>query len=226
MPGVPLTPEQEELRDSVKEKVDEFNRELEKGSAATPLGTLRMGDLIPEMAPMAHELHMSLKDSGTEPKHHRYMYENRRVLPDDPEFYAHIHPVQDLLAFIDDVNANDDPVDVTIGEEFEFKVWSNRWGHYDQYRITRTGTGWRVEHIVINGDCDKTADPFLYANFDQDSINYPHDLGFYMELLWEKAHDEGLLKKQVQAGLNDLAEWVSIVERATPDLEVWGKENG
>lgn len=29
------------------------------------------------MARKAHELHMSLKDSGHEPKHHKYMVENR-----------------------------------------------------------------------------------------------------------------------------------------------------
>lgn len=59
---------------------------------------------------------MSLKNSGCEPKHHKYMLENRGVPVEDVEFYNHIHPVDDLLKFIDDVNANDDPEDTTIGE--------------------------------------------------------------------------------------------------------------
>lgn len=33
--------------------------------------------LYDEMARKAHELHMSLKDIGHEPKHHKYMIENR-----------------------------------------------------------------------------------------------------------------------------------------------------
>lgn len=44
------------------------------------------------------------------------MLENRGVPVEDVEFYNHIHPVDDLLKFIDDVNANDDPEDTTIGE--------------------------------------------------------------------------------------------------------------
>lgn len=71
--------------------------------------------LYDEMARKAHELHMSLKDSGHEPKHHKYMIENRRCTPDDVRFYRHVHPVHDLLAFIDDVHINDNSKDKTIG---------------------------------------------------------------------------------------------------------------
>lgn len=44
------------------------------------------------------------------------MLENRGVPVEDIEFYNHIHPVDDLLKFIDDINANDDPEDTTIGK--------------------------------------------------------------------------------------------------------------
>lgn len=73
------------------------------------------------MARKAHDLHMSLKDSGHEPKHHKYMIENRRCTHDDVRFYRHVHPVQDLLAFIDDVHINDNSKDKTIGKTFTLK---------------------------------------------------------------------------------------------------------
>lgn len=71
---------------------------------------------------------MSLKVSGNEPKHHKYMLENRVVPVEEIEFYNHIHPVDDLLKFIDDINANDDPEDTTIGKKFTLKIYTRRWG--------------------------------------------------------------------------------------------------
>lgn len=55
------------------------------------------------------------------------MLENRGVSVEDIEFYNHIHPVDDLLKFIDDVNANDDPEDTTIGKKFTLKIYTRRW---------------------------------------------------------------------------------------------------
>lgn len=102
------------------------------------------------MAETAHELHMSLKSSGYEPKHHKYMLENRGVSVEDMEFYNHIHPVDDLLKFIDDVNADDDPEDTTIGEKFTLRIYTRRWGHYDHYSMTRTKNGWNFKEMLIS----------------------------------------------------------------------------
>lgn len=102
------------------------------------------------MAETAHELHMSLKSSGYEPKHHKYMLENRGVSVEDMEFYNHIHPVDDLLKFIDDVNANDDPEDTTVGEKFNLRIYTRRWGHYDHYSMTRTKNGWNFKEMLIS----------------------------------------------------------------------------
>ncbi|MBN3346146.1 hypothetical protein CF050_04455 [Clostridium botulinum] len=165
------------------------------------------------MAQAAHELHMSLSPS---PKHHKYMIKNRGLDPKDPEFYYHIHPVEDLLKYLDDTSANDDPQDQTINEEFDLPVYSRRWGHKDIYTIVRCENGWEVTFNAINGLCDKSGNPVLLKILDHDFINYPHDLGGYLEFLWNQANENGLSHEEVQTALYDLGRWISTCESNTP----------
>jgi hypothetical protein len=104
----------------------------------------------------------------------------------------------------------------------ELRVFTRRWGHDDVYTVVRTGTGWTVNHVAIGGDCDRTGAPFLYANFEQDSVKYPHDIGVALERLWEHAGEQNLTDAQIQPHLNQLGEWISICERATPEGDVFG----
>lgn len=97
-----------------------------------------------------------------------------------------------------------------------FKVFSRRWGHDDTYRIKRTRQGWLVEHMSINGDCDKEGKPVLYENFSQDSINWPSGLPSAMETLWDYAEKHNLTDDQLQDHLDQLANWVSTCERSQP----------
>ncbi|QRN85660.1 hypothetical protein JR334_12040 [Clostridia bacterium] len=170
-----------------------------------------------EMAQSAHDLHMMLKERGYEPKHHRYMYENREVPVENLEFYNHIHPVEDLIAFINDMDANNDPEDSTIGEKFKLKIYTRRWNHYDTYSLTRTVGGWDLEAIATynSGNCDKKGDPFLYKVLDHDMVSYPYNIGDLLEWIWEKAY-EGLEKNDVQKAINELGEWISLCEKNVP----------
>lgn len=133
----------------------------------------------------------------------------------------HVHPVEDLLAFIEDVHANDEPEDKTLGIEFEFCVYSRRLKSEDSYQIIRTEVGWYVNNISIGGQCNKGGIPFLFNNFDHDSIEYPVGLDGWLEWLWERAALQGLTKEQVQDSLNKLAGWVSNTERSAPSGGVW-----
>jgi integron cassette protein len=178
-------------------------------------------EIINKLGALAHDLHESLAARGYEPHHHRYMLENRGVAPSSPQFYRHIHPVEDLIKFTYDPRANDDPEDVTIGQEFLFKVFSRRWGHEDAYRVKRTTTGWHISHISIGGSCDKSGRPFLFENLRHDSIDYPSTLGDRMEWLWEKTQDLGLSAEAVQQELNKLADWVSKTEKSSPNDGIW-----
>lgn len=172
--------------------------------------------LYNEMAKKAHELHMSLKDSGHEPKHHKYMIENRGCTPDDVRFYEHVHPVQDLLAFIDDVHINDNSKDKTIGKTFTLKFFTRRWQYIEHYKITRTEKGWDIKVLGDSYSSNKSMSPELNHLLDNDGVCYPKDINLFFEWLWDKAAEEGLTKAKVQSAINKLSKWISECEEKAP----------
>ena len=207
--------EQEELRT----RVEELLSEVKKRFYAEKFNIKEDEDkeIWDEMVDKAARLHVLVK-----PKHHKYMIKNRGFSPDDPKFYNHIHPIEDLLAFIDDPHANDDPEDQTIGHDFSINVFNRRWGHDDTINIKRTEIGWYISAMALTpGDSNKRGEPRLYEILDHDSINYPEELPGYMEWLWERAKEDGLSHEQVQESLNQLASWISICEKNSPD-GIWG----
>lgn len=214
--SIEITAEEQALRDYIEERVIKADSAFHEGRLGRDLDKW-----ILEAGSKAHELHLSLKARGLEPKHHAYMIENREMAADHPDFYMHFHPLEDLLKFLNDPDANHDPEDQSIGVEFTFSVYSKRWGHDDTYKITRTEVGWDVRHLKIGGPCDKEGRPFLFENFRQDNIQHPADLSGWMEWLWNQAEEKGLSQEQVQEGLQQLADWVSAVERDTPTGDLW-----
>lgn len=209
MAAVKLNQEQENLKNLIEEKMALIKRSFETDIDKDPR------ELIDEMALSAHKLHMSLEPK---PKHHRYMIENRGMQPEHPDFYKHIHPVEDLLAYIENDTANDDPEDQTIGQAFTLSVFSRRWGHNDTYGLVRTSTGWDIGFMGSSSTirCDKKGYPNLYKRLEHDSINYPEDLKGYIEYLWNAAQIKGLSKEEVQKCLDDIGEWISMCEKMTP----------
>lgn len=212
MSGVALNSEQENLRKIVEENLSKLRADIH-GRNRSYEETQKM---FAEMGAAAHELHMLLKAQGIEPVHHRHMIKNRGMQPTDKKFYEHIHPAEDLLDFIKDVHANDDPVDQTMDHDFEFNVYTRRWGHEDCYQIKRISTGWHIRAGVYNGDCNKEAKPVLFEVLRHESVNYPKSLPGYFDWLWERAEEDGLTHDEVQNALNDLAEWVSSCEKSSP----------
>ena len=108
--------------------------------------------------------------------------------------------------------------------EYKLKGYSRRRGHDETYTIEKTDTGWKVNHIrrnVDDGNSDKQGIPYLFKVLDQDSINYPADLGEYMEYLWEQATIKEMSEKEIQEYLDDLGTWIQIVERASPKGTFW-----
>jgi hypothetical protein len=213
---IQLTEDEEAIKAKIVDHVENLRRAFTEGQIGEPVR-----NEIFEAGKLSHELHMKLKKRKLEPKHHGYMVKNRDMKASDPDFYMHFHPIEDLLKFLEDSNANDDPVDQTIGADFEFRVFSRRWNHDDVYRMKRTKTGWHVDHLAIGGQCDAGGRPFLFQNFDQDSISYPSGLEFRMEWLWQQAAEKGLSKQEVQHALQQLADWVSETERAAPFNGIW-----
>ncbi len=176
---------------------------------------------ISEMGAQAHELHTLLAARGHVPKHHKHMLKNRKVAPDDREFYNHLHPVEDLLRFIANPHANDDPVDVTVGSEFQFQVYGRRWGNDETFYVTRTQSGWTFRHLheVSTGRdarIGRKGGTGLFQLLDHESINYPEELPGYFEWLWEQAAEQGLPQAKVQEAISNLAEWISVCEKNSP----------
>lgn len=219
---VPLDERERVLRDELGEFVKKyyFKSDREENGDSDSVQDLVLPPLS-EMAQKAHELHVYLKDKGYEPVHHNYMLKNRVVPPEDTEFYNHIHPIEDLLKFIDDPNANKDPEDVTIGEKFTFRVFSHLWGHNDTYHLTRTKDGWTVRFRESSIPSDRGGHPGLYYQFDHDDIDYPRNLPYMLRWLWDRARDKGLTKEQVQEAIDELANWISEIEKQSPKGEVW-----
>ena len=215
--SIELEADEQVLLEDIKTKLAQVRKAYE----GFPPKETNVPELFQEIGDKAHQLHIALRERDHEPKHHAYMIKNRDMLSDDPEFYMHIHPIEDLLAFIKDPHANDDPEDLTIGHEFTFTVYSRRWGHDDLYRLTRTETGWDVQMTTHSGPCDKTGRPFLYSNFTNDSVFYPAELEGYLEWLWLRAADQGLTHEHIQEALDKLAKWVKATTDSAPSGGVW-----
>ncbi len=214
MEPVQLSPEQEALRNRLRERLDDIRARLRSNKDVDPSEIEHLGQ-------DAAKLHASLKRDGIVVRHHKYMVKNRGMDPDHPDFYMHIHPVEDLLSFIEDQSANEDPEDLTLDHEFTFEVYSRRWGHKDTYRLTRTKTGWIVKHMQEvragrDGRVGSRPGTGLFRYLDHDSINYPADLPGYLEWLWVCAAEDGLSPSEVQEALQTLADWVSVVEQESP----------
>ncbi len=202
----------EELKLEVRKMLDSVKDLLIK-KRSWDMQKKEHAELWKKMVDKAFELHQLVH-----PKHHKYMIENRGCTPDTREFYNHIHPIEDLLAYIEDPHANNDPEDITLGAEFELKIYIRRWGHYDSYELKRTKNGWYIGHLSkpMSGDCDTSGYPFLYENLKHDSVNYPKDLPGYLEWLWEQAAERGMTEVEVQNSINALGEWISVCEKNSP----------
>lgn len=113
-------------------------------------------------------------------------------------------------------------VSITKDTEFHLRVYSNRWKNEDAYRIWKTDTGWEIKHLAINGPTKPSGEPTLFMNLSQDYISYPHNLGDFMEWLWEQI-DTGEINTadEVQEKLNDIGRWISACETNIPKWKGW-----
>ena len=117
---------------------------------------------------------------------------------------------------------------MSLNEDCVLKIFSERWDgetgkgaerkgtNWDEYKIKRIKKGWYIEHIVINGECDKSGEPYLYQNLRQDYISYPQDLPIFMESLWETVKTEKLNQKQLQRELDKFSKWINECEMNKP----------
>lgn len=109
-----------------------------------------------------------------------------------------------------------------MDNEFNFNIYSRRWGHDDYYSIILTDNGWNFSATAthLSGECDKKGNPFLFNTLEHESINYPKELDEYLEHLWYQVKEQGLNQEEIQNALNALAEWISLCEKSSP-MGLW-----
>jgi hypothetical protein len=221
---IKLNPDEEDLFNKINESVrllHDYYRGLSQQKASQDTEESieeKIHKIRSEMAPNAHDLHMKLKGRGIEPKHHKYMLKNRRVPVEDKEFYNHIHPVEDLIAFINDPDTNKGE-DSTMGESFDFSVFTRRWGRYNQYKLMRTERGWKISGLGSTTANEikenRKGYPYINEELQHDWVTYPYNFGDYLEKVWNSAA-EGADKDEVQQALNSIAKWISSCEMSSP----------
>lgn len=169
--------------------------------------------LIAQGIDLAKELHWKYL-----PIYDEQMIVNRNYLPEDiSNYYDHYHAIEDLYEYIFKINRielKDKNGDETLNKELNFKVYTARWNGYDSYRIKRTIYGWYVAHISIDGPSTKGGEGTLFENLDHDSVFYPRKgVSSALEKLWKLADDGEIDFQELQRRLQEIADWISDVER-------------
>ena len=105
--------------------------------------------------------------------------------------------------------------------QFDFRVYNRRHNNEITYTLTHTATGWHVQHIAINGESKPDGTPIVYANFEQDFINYPSSFGSFLEHIWSSLKSGEISNSDAQEKVQELANWVSACERSQPEWKGW-----
>jgi len=155
---------------------------------------------------------------GRLPILNKYLMINSSRIPEDNviDFYDHYDM---LYAMLKDIRGEGECMttkgDETLDKKMTFSVYTRRWGHNDTYRVQRTVDGWNVGHIAIGGACEKDGTRALFQNLNHDSVFYPEDgIKYAMTELWEQADEGTLTLDELQVRLQQIADWISMVEKA------------
>jgi len=90
---------------------------------------------------------------------------------------------------------------------------------YQTLIVEVTMTGWNVKNFP-NGRSDPNGQGGIIMNLDRDFVNFPPQAGDYLEWLWLQINSGKITgHDEIQQKLNDLSEWISICEKATPNWE-------
>lgn len=165
--------------------------------------------LIAQGVDLAKELHWKYL-----PIYDEQMIVNRNYLPEDiSNYYDHYHAIEDLYEYIFKINRielKDKNGDETLNKELNFKVYTARWNGYDSYTVQRKIYGWDVDHNPSTKDGEGS----LFDNLNHDSVFYPQKgISFALENLWKLADDGEIDFKELQRRLQEIADWISDVER-------------
>ncbi len=101
----------------------------------------------------------------------------------------------------------------------KLKYYTRRREHENYCEIEKTSDGWAINASGLtteSGESDSYGKPSLFAILNHDSVNYPEELGGYMDYLWRQSEEKSMDNDEIQDHLNMLGEWISIVEKNSP----------
>lgn len=152
-----------------------------------------------------------------------YLMQNSGKIPEDNiiGFYYHYHMLTALLKEVEGEGvALSMKGDLNLNKPLTFSVYTRRWGHNDTYHIERTIDGWNARHISINGKCEKSGEGALFANLHHDSIFFPEDgVRHALESLWDLADENEMSVEELQEKLQQIADWISTVEKTVGESQ-------
>lgn len=170
---------------------------------------------------------------------------NSEIIPEDnlKEFYHHFHAIEDLYRFIFEPKKSiywkSTGGDLNLGYKLSFKIYTSRWGHYDNYTFIRTYRGWKISALANTIECDRNGEALykretiesystptgLYYSLHHDSVQFPEEgVKYALEELWKEADSREMGIEELQTKLSDIANWISQVEKATHKYQpIWCK---
>lgn len=162
--------------------------------------------------------HLEILHWGELPEFDDQMIINRDILPESniKEYYNHYHSLEDLFELLTGTHKSFKSFkgDINLNKKLTFKVFSRRWDHEDFYSIERRIDGWYVSHISINGLAKKDGTGSLLMNLKQDSIQFPEEgVKYAFETLWNMADETEMSVDELQNKLQEIADWISAVEK-------------
>lgn len=168
-----------------------------------------------EILPVLHWGHLPIFD--------KYLLYNRGREPEQCiiEFYDHYDC---LKAMLNEIRGKGQKMQIesddTLEKNLVFEVYTRRWGHTDRYRMKRTIDGWKCSHIVIEGKCKKDGEGSLFENLHHDSVFFPEEaVKCAMQELWEAADEGEINLEELQRRLQQVADWISHVEKAVGEKQ-------
>ena len=101
------------------------------------------------------------------------------------------------------------------------RVHSNRWGHKDNYNLTKTENGWTIKTMKFHQGLvsDKHGSPGIEKALGSESISYPHDIGYFLSDLWDASQTRS--KEELQSYFDQLADWISKTEENKPNFNTF-----
>lgn len=109
----------------------------------------------------------------------------------------------------------------TVGQDFRLTVRPRGADRDEVYHLTRTNTGWDFKHEEGGGRCDKAGRPFLTYRLAHDHAGDPLLVADRLERLWLHAWKHDLSAEDLQRALNELSDWIRIVNDNAPSGSVW-----